>query len=288
MLVYDDFEPTDGQSEVYGLDLKAHYGDFMGEVFGFYGRLIDDFDWKTNLSQAIEDYDDLGDPSDKTHYWYGGRFEYNKDAIHFRTELASSKDGLLGRIGQYTQASYTLGDLMGLKSMEALVRYDVLNIDDIRPVNGNAITWDREMTTIASLEPHKFDQVKIEYYIMDETTGDKDTNSPVVNNEVCVSVERFVLIIAEEVLRVLLALILSAILGPLVLYSQTSNPIFDFDRVKDLKKDELLFVVEIPQGSSYKLELRTASGNVINDRRLCPRKVLGKISKSLPILLTMV
>ncbi len=43
----------------------------------------------------------------------------------------------------------------------------------------------------------------------------------------------------------------------------------------ELKENELAFAVEIPTGSNLKTELRTATGQVIMDRVLCPRSVLG-------------
>lgn len=42
-----------------------------------------------------------------------------------------------------------------------------------------------------------------------------------------------------------------------------------------LGADELPFAVEIPRGSTHKTELRTATGQVIVDRVLCPREVHG-------------
>ncbi len=106
MLVYDDFEAKDGQSEEWGLSLKGEYEGILAQGFYYQGRLIDDFDWKTSLSQAISDYDGLGDETDKTHYWYGSRLEYNNYNVHFRTEYIKSKDGLLPRVGEYHQVSY--------------------------------------------------------------------------------------------------------------------------------------------------------------------------------------
>jgi len=52
------------------------------------------------------------------------------------------------------------------------------------------------------------------------------------------------------------------------------NPVF-FIPEKILGKSEIYFTVEIPKGSRDKYELRTATGQIINDRRLCPRKIPG-------------
>ncbi len=184
MLVYDDFEAKDGQSEEWGLSLKGEYEGILAQGFYYQGRLIDDFDWKTSLSQAISDYDSLGDETDKTHYWYGSRLEYNNYNVHFRTEYIKSKDGLLPRVGQYHQVSYQFLDLAGTKVIEPLFRYDVLNVDKVLPVNGNSLTWDREMKTYALLVKHTdFITSKIEYYDINERTGNKASNKPVVDDQ---------------------------------------------------------------------------------------------------------
>ncbi len=184
MLVYDDFEAKDGQSEEWGLSLKGEYEGILAQGFYYQGRLIDDFDWKTSLSQAISDYDSLGDETDKTHYWYGSRLEYNNYNVHFRTEYIKSKDGLLPRVGQYHQVSYQFLDVAGTKVIEPLFRYDVLNVDKVVPVNGNSLTWDREMKTYALLVKHTdFITSKIEYYDINERTGNKASNTPVVDDQ---------------------------------------------------------------------------------------------------------
>ena len=51
------------------------------------------------------------------------------------------------------------------------------------------------------------------------------------------------------------------------------NPVFYVGNQVYLKDNEIYFTVEIPEGSTYKFELRTATGLVINDRILCPREI---------------
>lgn len=56
-------------------------------------------------------------------------------------------------------------------------------------------------------------------------------------------------------------------------FDEASNPVFlDGGRSTE---GELLFAVEIPKGETRKFELRTATGQVILDRVLCPRSIAG-------------
>ncbi|MGE0173438.1 MAG: inorganic diphosphatase [Oligoflexales bacterium] len=50
------------------------------------------------------------------------------------------------------------------------------------------------------------------------------------------------------------------------------NPVFEIPQ-GSLKSDELYFTVEIPKGSLNKYELRTASGQIILDRAICPKNI---------------
>jgi inorganic pyrophosphatase len=52
------------------------------------------------------------------------------------------------------------------------------------------------------------------------------------------------------------------------------NPVFSGDNVS-LSEDEVFFVAEIPRGEVRKFEMRTATGQIIVDRTLCPRLVPG-------------
>ena len=52
------------------------------------------------------------------------------------------------------------------------------------------------------------------------------------------------------------------------------NPVFSVDNVP-LSEDEVFFAAEIPRGEVRKFEMRTATGQVIVDRTLCPRLVAG-------------
>ncbi len=175
MMVYDDYNDKDGQTFEYGgaLGLKA----FGISAQGWYytGELIDDFDWKTSLGflpgyeDVVEAYD--GEKDDLTHWWYGGRVGFDAFNAHVRAEYITAMDGLLPRNGYYVEGSYQINLKQG-KHIKPIVRVGELSIDRHPPVLGDPATWDRNMTTLALLTKlNDFLSIKLEYYMLDETTG---------------------------------------------------------------------------------------------------------------------
>jgi hypothetical protein len=175
MMVYDDYEDKDGQTFEYGgsLGLKA----FGVSADGWYytGKLIDDYDWKTNLG-FLPGYDDIAnsnddwEENDKTHWWYGGRVGIDQKNIHIRAEYINALDGLLPRNGFYAEGSYRI------KNIEPLVRYGNLNIKRHEETMGDPQTWDREMITLAFLyKLNDYISIKTEYYLLNEITGGSKT-----------------------------------------------------------------------------------------------------------------
>ncbi|MGE0171924.1 MAG: inorganic diphosphatase [Oligoflexales bacterium] len=61
-------------------------------------------------------------------------------------------------------------------------------------------------------------------------------------------------------------------LSSLQAIERQKNPVFDTP-IGSLKNDEIYFTVEIPKGSMNKYELRTATGQVILDRVICPKSI---------------
>lgn len=175
MLVYDDYNDKDGQTFEYGgaLGLKA----FGLSAQGWYytGELIDDFDWKTSLG-FLPGYEDVvvaydGEKDDKTHWWYGGRVGFDAFNAHVRAEYITAMDGLLPRNGFYVEGSYQINLKQG-KHIKPIVRVGELSIDRHPPVLGDPATWDRNMTTLALLTKiNDFLSIKLEYYMLEETTG---------------------------------------------------------------------------------------------------------------------
>ncbi|MBC8184075.1 hypothetical protein H8E88_23535 [candidate division KSB1 bacterium] len=187
ILVYDDYDDKDGQTFEYGamFGFKAYGLSALGWYYT--GKLIDDFDWKTQLSQYLSDYNSLGDQTDKTHYWYGGRVGYDAHNIHARGEYIKTMDGLLPRFGYYGEVSYfikSVANFLPVKGIEPLVRYGALNVLDHPRQLGTPETWDRQMTTIALLT-HLDDylSLKFEYYLLNEETGGDPPEDKVKDNQ---------------------------------------------------------------------------------------------------------
>jgi len=205
MMVYDDYNDKDGQTFEYGgaLGLKA----FGISAQGWYytGELIDDFDWKTSLGflpgyeDVVEAYD--GEKDDLTHWWYGGRVGFDAFNAHVRAEYITAMDGLLPRNGYYVEGSYQINLKHG-KHIKPIVRVGELSIDRHPPVLGDPATWDRNMTTLALLTKlNDFLSIKLEYYMLEETTGgsvqtNEDTGTTVDNS--FVEDDQFVLQVKYE------------------------------------------------------------------------------------------
>ena len=195
MMVYDDYEPKNGQTFEYGVKVGAELAGLSLLGWYFTGELIDDWDWKISLKQSIANYDKRGDETDKTHYWYGGRVTYQMAGMQVRGEYIDAQDGLLDRYGYYGEGSYALKAPAFLQSnsIKLLGRYGILRI---RPgtdeATGNkiawaylseAMSWNREMITLsAMLNINENLALKIEHYILEEETG-SDVETGVDDNQ---------------------------------------------------------------------------------------------------------
>jgi len=180
MLIYDDYEPKNGQTFEYGVMVGAEYEGVFAQGWYYYSQLIDDYDWKTMLSQTFSEYDS----DNKDHNWYGGRVGYDNDALLVRAEYISGTDGLLKRSGYYVDGGYTIG------RFTPLVRYGTLNLDNLDPQIGNTLTWDRQMTAFAVLTKlHDYITLKVEYYLLDETTGGTGEDEKVKDNQLLVQMK---------------------------------------------------------------------------------------------------
>jgi len=82
MIVYDDHDNKNGATFEYGAKLGLEAFGFSALGWYYTGELIDDFDWKIQLARTLQSYDDLGDITDMTHYWYGGRVGFDAYNIH--------------------------------------------------------------------------------------------------------------------------------------------------------------------------------------------------------------
>ncbi len=191
MLVYDDYADKDGQTFEYGVKLGLEAYGFSALGWYYTSELIDDFDWKIQLSQNLQEYDRLGDRTDKTHYWFGGRAGYDGNNVHLRGEYIQSQDGLLPRFGYYAEGSYLLEieDFLGIQGFEPLIRYGELEVRDHRENLGNPNTWDRMLTTIAFIT-HIDNNLKLktEYYLLDEKTGGAAPEDKVKDDQLVVQI----------------------------------------------------------------------------------------------------
>ena len=190
MLVYDDTDVIDGQTIEYGLRASTSLGklNFMGWYYT--GNLIDDADWKGRLHFDFDYYPESNTvqsaDANIDHYWLGGRADYTIFNTNFRGEYIKSKDGFLLRNGFYSEVSRNLELPFLDNSIRLLGRYGELNNDEQMIENQDGIifdsflpllkdphTWDRNMITLAAIyNLTDYAKIKIEYYMIDEDTGD--------------------------------------------------------------------------------------------------------------------
>ena len=194
MMVYDDYEPKNGQTFEYGVKAGLEVAGLSALTWFFMGELIDDWDWKASLKQSLAPYSDMGDETDVTHYWMGGRAGYKIAGLNLVGEFIQAQDGLLTREGAYGEASYSMNAPSFLKSkgLTLLGRQGFLNLKSKKNSAGDELTWaylseamswDRQMTTLsAMLEINDNLTLKLEHYILGETTG-SDTESSVDDDQ---------------------------------------------------------------------------------------------------------
>ncbi|MEN8193840.1 MAG: hypothetical protein ABFS12_13545 [Bacteroidota bacterium] len=190
-IVYDDYDVKDGQTTEYGIMGGLEALGFYATGWYFMGELIDDFDWKIQLSQTLSDYDNLaaevGKPvNDMTHYWYGGRVGFDRWGLRARAEYINGQDGVLPRDGWYVEGSYIMdvSNFLPINSITALARYDELYVRNILPRMGETESWDRQMATLALIaDLNKYIFLKVEYYMLEEDMN-TDENGLITNDEV--------------------------------------------------------------------------------------------------------
>ncbi len=185
MLVYDDYDDKDGQTFEYGAALGLEAFGLSAQGWYYTGKLIDDFDWKTSLG-FLAGYNDFAkvtpgvEKDDKTHWWYGGRAGFDRSNIHVRAEYIKAMDGYLPRNGHYIEGAYQFNLNQG-KYIKPIVRVGELNLEILSPSLGDPATWSRQMTTVGlTTQFNEFLSMKVEYYLLGETTGG-EKNPP--NNE---------------------------------------------------------------------------------------------------------
>ena len=179
MLVYDDNEKVDGQTFEVGFRAGLNLDMLKVQSWYYTGKLIDDEDWKKRLHYDFDYYatlepdNVLSKDANIDHSWYGGRAELNMFNTLLRGEFIGSVDGYLKRNGFYGEASSNVQD-----DLLILLRYGELRIDpggkDFFPQLKDPQTWDRKLLTLASIyNITSYSKLKVEYYLLDEVTGDR-------------------------------------------------------------------------------------------------------------------
>ena len=184
MLVYDDYEKLDGQTYEMGVRGKLSLGVVDLSGWYYYGKLIDDEDWLKRLHYDFDDYvkyeadNVLYNEVNYDHYWFGGRASVVVPKNILRAEYIYSKDGYLPRSGYYVEAGQYLKFSPRMENILLLARYGTLAIGgDFEPKLKDSHTWDRTMITLAAIAPIAAEiKLKMEYYFLDEKTGDKSVN----------------------------------------------------------------------------------------------------------------
>ena len=209
MMVYDDAEIIDGQTLEFGFRGESQFKPFKIQGWYYFGKLIDDEEWKNILHTDFDDYAKieadtvLSNDAYVGHFWFGGRAEFSLSNILTRAEYIFSEDGFLPRHGYYIETS-TKVNLFSLENIFLLMRIGELKIDPMRLTNSilnpyrnsdsydksllnvdenndkrfypllkDPQTWDRRLITLAlGYDLTSYAKLRFEYYILNEETND--------------------------------------------------------------------------------------------------------------------
>ena len=216
MMVYDDTKKIDGQTIEFGCRGEKTLNPLKIQGWYYFGKLVDDEEWKARLHYDFDYYANiendqvLSQDAYVGHFWYGGRAELTLGKILSRAEYIYSEDGFLPRNGYYLETSTTF-DFLSLKNIFVLFRLGELKIDPMRqtdsflnpyrnsydksllenddednerfyPLLKDPQTWNRTLLTFAlGYDLTSYAKLKLEYYILDEETG--DNTQPSVNDD---------------------------------------------------------------------------------------------------------
>jgi len=209
MSVYDDAETIDGQTLEFGFRGETSFKPIKLQGWYYFGKLVDDEEWKNRLHSDFDNYAKIENDTVLSknayvgHFWYGGRAEFSLGNILSRAEYIFSEDGFLPRHGFYLETS-TSFDFLSFENVFVLLRLGELKIDPMRqtstflnpyrndynksllepsdendkrfyPWLKDPHTWDRTMVTFAlGYDITSYAKLKLEYYVVDEVTGDSD------------------------------------------------------------------------------------------------------------------
>ena len=216
MMVYDDTKKIDGQTIEFGFRGEKTLNPLKIQGWYYFGKLVDDEEWKARLHYDFDYYANiendqvLSQDAYVGHFWYGGRAELTLGRILSRAEYIYSEDGFLPRNGYYLETSTTF-DFLSLENIFVLFRLGELKIDPMRqtdsflnpyrnrydksllenddednerfyPLLKDPQTWNRTLLTFAlGYDLTSYAKLKLEFYILDEETG--DNTQPSVNDD---------------------------------------------------------------------------------------------------------
>ena len=223
MMVYDDTKKIDGQTIEFGFRGEKTLNPLKIQGWYYFGKLVDDEEWKARLHYDFDYYANIEDDQVLSqdayvgHFWYGGRAELTLGKILSRAEYIYSEDGFLPRNGYYLETSTTF-DFLSLENIFVLFRLGELKIDPMRqtdsflnpyrnsydksllenndednerfyPLLKDPQTWNRTLLTFAlGYDLTSYAKLKLEYYILDEETGD-NTQSSVNDDQMLVQLK---------------------------------------------------------------------------------------------------
>ena len=223
MMVYDDTKKIDGQTIEFGFRGEKTLNPLKIQGWYYFGKLVDDEEWKARLHYDFDYYANiendqvLSQDAYVGHFWYGGRAELTLGKILSRAEYIYSEDGFLPRNGYYLETSTTF-DFLLLENIFVLFRLGELKIDPMRqtdsflnpyrnsydksllenddednerfyPLLKDPQTWNRTLLTFAlGYDLTSYAKLKLEYYILDEETGD-NTQSSVNDDQMLVQLK---------------------------------------------------------------------------------------------------
>ena len=233
MMVYDDTKKLDGQTVEFGFRGGHEIKSLKLEGWYYFGKLIDDEDWKKRLHYDFDYYanieadDVLSENANIGHFWFGGRAESHLKNTLLRAEYIFSEDGFLPRDGYYFELGQKIKTLP-TRTLFATVRFGQLRVDPFRLTTSflnpyrnqydktllenddadnerfysmlkDPHTWERTLLTLAlGYDITDYAKLKLEYYFLDEETGDSEETAIAQNRPYQPSVEDDQLLIQLE------------------------------------------------------------------------------------------
>ena len=176
-LAFGNGEVREGSAAELGGLLGVSLHGAHAAAFGFRGALLDNAGPERLEQTFSSDYTRLGDASDLTSHWYGARAGYDGHGVYLFGEAIRQQVGLARRVGFEAAASYTFTPTVGGRTVEVepFVRYGALYLTNLPERFLIPESWDRRQVVGALLlRPSPAIELKLEYLVLGERTGDDD------------------------------------------------------------------------------------------------------------------